>query len=198
MKKLILITSGILILLNLVNLTSALFYYEVNMNYHNRNLSINSVSVLFSNLNLTSNAFEDRDWYYLKIGEEKYYFNLNKDIYYDYYDNNSETMIRGGKEERNNFTFNIYIPYSDNKKIELYNSNGSIIGNKSVIEYSKTYSKEEYTQNNPGYLINNSYNNYSNNEDKKNNYIYYLVIALIIILVLLIIYYIFLNIKKKK
>jgi len=199
MKKLILSLIICINLLVLVSSVSALFYYDVAMKYNNGGITIDSVNVIFSHYNLGVDNYNNSESYSAKIDDKAFYFNVPTEQYYDVIDNETGLIARGGILERNDFEFNVIMPYSGSgKEIVIYDNKGNTLNKKSLIEFTRIYTKNEYNalikqndsdKENETNLIDEEFN-------EKTGFDYYTlaIIVLLIILVVLVLYY---KIKEK-
>ncbi|MBS3078766.1 hypothetical protein J4218_01465 [Candidatus Pacearchaeota archaeon] len=201
-----LICLNIIILISLVN---AGFYYDVKISYNDSSIAIKDIEIVFSHYDLTTINYSEA--YVAKLGEKEFYFNVPIEQYSDIVDNKTGEIISGGKIEKNNFDFEIFIPYSPYAKdIILYDNLGNELTSDSLIEFTNTYSKQEYENLN---LIKEDidtsvYNNtfideivYEENtlvNNKFSDYSLILVIILLGILIALIAYYLTSGNKKKR
>jgi hypothetical protein len=193
-------------LLFLISLVNASFYYDVKMNYSNGKVQIDSIDIIFSHFDISS-SINDSDSYVAKVNDEEIYFKIHNYQLYDTIDNQTGDITGGGNLTTNNFE--IIIPYSGSgKTIDIYNPLGEKIESKSLIEYSRLYTKKEYSKLNNDTEIKNIENepntevlenNNLKNTEEKTYYSWIIIIALIAILACLIIYYFTrLKIKKKR
>lgn len=186
-------------LFSLINFVNASFYYDVSMNYSNGNIKINSIDVIFSHYDLYS--FENNsETYEVKIGDKTFYFNV-PERYYDVLNENGE-IVRGGKLDEKEFEFELFFPYSGSGKFfEVYDQGGEKIVEKSLIEYTRYYTQNEYEKINNIDEPKNSQqiNETIIQENKKSlDLSIILIVILILILIILIIYYVTRDRYKKR
>ena len=203
----------ILISIFSINLISANLYYDVNLNYNKGDIKINSVNIEFSNYELGESANErfflvysskisDKD----KVLDETF-FNIPNKQYSDNYDNKTDRIVSGGVEELEEVDFNINLPYYENaKEIVIYNEKNEEIARKSLIEFSKDFSKQDYENiiiktgeeivNNEISDIEDESDEIEDSEEEIKNYTIPLIIGLLVILIIVIIYVV--NKNKKK
>jgi len=202
----------LLIFLNVIILTSlvnAEFYYDITLSYNDSSITIKNIMIIFSHYDLTTTNYSEA--YVAKINEKEFYFNVPLEQYSDFVDNKTGEIVSGGKIEKNNFDFEIFIPYSTYAKdIILYDNLGNELVSDSLIEFTNVYSRQEYEnlniENNADISIDSNFEESNTDyieedtlvKNKFSDYSLILVIILLGILIALIAYYLTDGNKKKK
>lgn len=167
---------SLIIVLFLINLASASLYYNISIDYNNKNLNITSVSVIYSNNDLNLDNYGDYNLTLFDSRNKKIYnqnFIIPNTIFYDT-SNEEGLMIDGGMIILKNLSFEVFVPYNKNaEEINIYN-NEKIIAKKSI-DYLSTNKINQNTNNN---LIS------TENKESGNNYIWIILIAIILIIIL--------------
>ncbi|VVB78242.1 Uncharacterised protein [uncultured archaeon] len=150
MKKRILLIAGLaFILMLLANISATPFYYQVSMDYDKGNVNIKSVDIKFSNDEikniLNPHYFKT---YKAEVSDgnsvlKEIEFSLTNRIIYD--TANSSGQINGSYiEDRDNLSFEIFVPYYQNARdIIIYDENNNELAKADVSYYSKGQTPEK-------------------------------------------------------